>query len=329
MLLAWSDTKRGVMRVLVTGGAGFVGSHYVRALLGQAGPAVEIVVLVRLTHAGSRANLEFAGQSSRLTIVEGDICDSLFVNNVMKGIHHVVNFAAETHVDRSIDSPSAFLTNNVVGTQTLLHAAVSQGVERFVHVSTGEVYGSIDSGSCDERQKLRPSTPYGASKAGSDHIVEAYHKTYGLATLITRCSNNYGPYQFPEKLIPRFVTALFEGRNVPLYGDGGNIREWLYVEDHCRAVELVRASGTPGEIYNIGGGRSLTNHELTSVLLEACGVGWDRVTYVPDRRGHDYRHSLDGTKLHRELGFRPRVEFDTGLARTVKWFVENRSWWVR
>ena len=238
-----------------------------------------------------------------------------------------MHFAAESHVDRSITGAAPFVQTNVVGTQVLLDAALRHRVDRFVHVSTDEVYGSIAHGSWAEDQPLAPSSPYSASKAGSDLLALAYHRTHGLPVVVTRCSNNYGPYQFPEKVIPLFVTNLLDGRKVPLYGDGGNVRDWLHVSDHCTGVALVAARGRLGEVYHIGGGTELTNKELTARLLEACGAGWEMVEMVPDRKGHDRRYSLDITKISTELGYQPRIPFDIGLAETVQWYRDHRDWW--
>jgi dTDP-glucose 4,6-dehydratase len=318
------------MKVLVTGGAGFIGSHYVRSALTGRYPALreaEIVVLDKLTYAGSRANLDPVADSARLRFVQADILDTALVSDLMADVDEVVHFAAESHVDRSILGAAEFVLTNVVGTQTLLEAALRFDVARFVHVSTDEVYGSIASGSWSEDHPLEPNSPYSASKAGSDLIARAYHRTHGLPVMITRCSNNYGPYQLPEKVIPLFVTNLLDGLRVPLYGDGLNVRDWLHVDDHCRAVELVRARGRTGEVYNIGGGTELTNRELTERLLEACGAGWDMVEPVTDRLGHDRRYSLDISKVSSELGYAPRVAFDVGLAETVAWYREHRDWW--
>jgi dTDP-glucose 4,6-dehydratase len=238
----------------------------------------------------------------------------------------VVNFAAETHVDRSISGAADFVLTNVLGTQALLQASLDAGVSRFIQVSTDEVYGSIPEGSWTEEHILEPNSPYSAAKAGGDLIARAYARTYGLNVSVTRCTNNYGPYQFPEKVIPLFVTNLLDGRRVPLYGDGLNVRDWLHVDDHCRGIQLVLEKGEPGEIYNIGGGIELTNRELTEKLLEACGAGWDMVDYVQDRKGHDRRYSLDDDKL-RGLGYAPQIPFETGLAETVRWYREHRAWW--
>ncbi|RNL78602.1 dTDP-glucose 4,6-dehydratase [Nocardioides marmorisolisilvae] len=318
------------MRLLVTGGAGFIGSHYVRTVLSGAWGETEpeqVLVLDKLTYAGNRANLDPVAGDPRLEVVEGDIVDRELVDDLVSRVDAVVHFAAETHVDRSIRRAHEFVTTNVVGTQTLLDSARTVGVEKFVHVSTDEVYGSIAVGSWDEEQPLLPNSPYSASKASSDLIARAYHQTYGVPVCVTRCSNNYGPYQFPEKVIPLFVTNLIDGEDVPLYGEGANVRDWLHVDDHCRAVHLVLTGGRDGEIYNIGGGTELTNAELTGLLLEATGTDWDRVVNVADRPGHDLRYSVDISKISSELGYRPQVQFSEGLAATIEWYRENRAWW--
>jgi dTDP-glucose 4,6-dehydratase len=318
------------MRYLVTGGAGFIGSHYVRTLLTDAWGLDQpdrLTVLDKLTYAGNPANLDPVRDDSRLRFVEGDILDRALVDTLMAETDVVVHFAAESHVDRSILGAADFVMTNVVGTQTLLDSALHHQVGRFVHVSTDEVYGSIEQGSWTEEEPLLPNSPYSASKASSDLIARSYHRTHGLPVTITRCSNNYGPYQFPEKVVPLFVTNLVDGLTVPLYGEGGNVRDWLHVDDHCRGIHLVACGGRPGEVYNIGGGTELTNKELTSLLLEATGTGWDRVTQVPDRLGHDLRYSVDIGKITAELGYRPEVPFEKGLADTVAWYRENRAWW--
>jgi dTDP-glucose 4,6-dehydratase len=318
------------MRLLVTGGAGFIGSHYVRSVLagawGGARPE-RVVVLDRLTYAGNLANLADVRDDDRLEFVEGDILDRRLVDALMARADAVVHFAAESHVDRSILGAADFVVTNVVGTQTLLDSALHHRVDRFVHVSTDEVYGSIPEGSWDEHQPLLPNSPYSASKAASDLMARAYHRTHGLPVCITRCSNNYGPYQFPEKVIPLFVTNLLEGQKVPLYGEGHNVRDWLHVDDHCRGVHLVLDGGRPGEVYNIGGGTEMTNRELTARLLEACGAGWDMVEPVADRPGHDLRYSVDISKIRSELGYEPQVAFSVGLADTIRWYADRRDWW--
>jgi len=317
------------MRVLVTGGAGFIGSHYVRSLLGGAyeSDPSSVVVLDRLTYAGNLANLAPVWEDPRLRFVEGDILDIHLVDSLMDQVDAVVHFAAESHVDRSILGAADFVMTNVVGTQTLLDSALRHEVERFVHVSTDEVYGSIEDGSWPEDHPLEPNSPYSASKAGSDLIARAYARTHGLHVTVTRCSNNYGPYQFPEKVIPLFVTNLLDGGRVPLYGDGLNVRDWLHVDDHCRGIQLVLEGGRSGEVYNIGGGTELTNKELTDLLLQACGASWDSVDHVEDRKGHDRRYSVDISKISTELGYAPAVPFEQGLADTVAWYRDNRSWW--
>lgn len=318
------------MRVLVTGGAGFIGSHFVRRVLSGNYPwlaEAEVTVLDKLTYAGNEANLAPVAGDKRLTFVRGDICDAELVTRLMSGVDLVVHFAAESHVDRSIVGAADFVLTNVLGTQTLLQAAVAAGVGKFVHISTDEVYGSIEQGSWREDHVLEPNSPYSASKASSDLLARAFHRTHGLPVCVTRCSNNYGPYQFPEKVIPLFVTNLLDGRKVPLYGDGMNVRDWLHVDDHCDGISLVAERGRAGEIYNIGGGTELTNRELTERLLAAVGKDWDMVERVPDRKGHDRRYSVDITKITEELGYRPRVSFDQGLADTVAWYRDNRAWW--
>ena len=318
------------MRVLVTGGAGFIGSHYVRQVLGGGYETLrdaEVVVLDKLTYAGNEANLAPVAADPRLRFVRGDICDTSLVTDVMRGVDLVVHFAAESHVDRSILGAADFVLTNVLGTQNLLQAALEEGVGKFVHVSTDEVYGSIESGSWTEDHILEPNSPYSASKASSDLVARSFFRTHGLPVCITRCSNNYGPYQFPEKVIPLFVTNLLDGRKVPLYGDGLNVRDWLHVDDHCHGIQLVADGGRPGEIYNIGGGTELTNRSLTEKLLAAVGVGWEAVEPVEDRKGHDRRYSVDITKINGELGYAPRVSFEDGLAQTVSWYRDNRAWW--
>jgi dTDP-glucose 4,6-dehydratase len=316
------------MKVLVTGGAGFIGSHYVRCMLGGGYPGYErarVTVLDKLTYAGNTDNIPVGHE--RLTFVRGDICDPDVLAEVLPGHDAVVHFAAESHVDRSVTGAAPFVTTNVLGTQTLLDACVRARIPRVVHVSTDEVYGSIASGSWTEDWPLAPNSPYAAAKAGSDLIARSYWRTHGLSVSITRCCNNYGPYQHPEKVIPRFVTNLLEGRPVPLYGDGRNVREWLHVDDHCRAVHLVLTDGRDGEIYNVGGGTELSNRDLTERLLDLCGADRSMIRPVADRKGHDLRYSLDDTKIHAELGYEPRVRFDSGLAEVVQWYRDNAWWW--
>jgi dTDP-glucose 4,6-dehydratase len=324
------------MKVLVTGGAGFIGSHYVRTLLGGGFPGYEnarVTVLDKFTYAGNPANLApVAGAGAgAVTVVRGDIADAALLAEVVPGHDLVVNFAAESHVDRSIASAPSFVMTNVLGTQALMQACLDARVPRVVQVSTDEVYGSIAAGSWTEDAPLAPNSPYSAAKAGGDLIARAYARTHGLDVVITRCCNNYGPYQYPEKVIPLFVTNLLDGGRVPLYGDGRNVRGWIHVDDHCRGIQLALEKGQPGETYHINGDAELTNLELLQCLLDACqaiGVpaGWDSVVYVADRKGHDRRYSLDDGLL-RGLGYEPRTPFPAGLAATVRWYAENRAWW--
>lgn len=318
------------MKILVTGGAGFIGSNFVRRTLEDAYPGLEgadVVVLDALTYSGNEANLASVAQSPRYTFVRGDIRDTALLDQLLPGLDAVVHFAAESHVDRSVRDASIFVETNVVGTQRLLDAALRHSLPRFVHVSTDEVYGSIAEGSWDEDRPLEPNSPYSASKAGSDLLARSYVKTHGLNLSITRCSNNYGPFHFPEKVIPLFVTNLIDNLHVPLYGEGNNIRDWLHVDDHCRGIAMVLTRGRAGEVYNIGGGTELTNKELTQLLLDATGKDWSYVDRVADRLGHDLRYSVDISKISNELGYQPQVNFDQGLADVVQWYRDNRAWW--
>jgi dTDP-glucose 4,6-dehydratase len=317
------------MRILVTGGAGFIGSHYVRTLLGGGYPGFEdarVTVLDKLTYAGNLANLAPVAASPRFNFVRGDICDPARLAAVVPGHDSVVNFAAETHVDRSTVEASDFVAANVAGVQVLLQACLDAGIRRVVQVSTDEVYGSIPAGSWAEDDRLEPNSLYAAAKAGGDLMARAYTRTHGVDISITRCCNNYGPYQFPEKVIPLFVTNLLDGLKVPLYGDGRNVRGWIHVDDHCRGIQLVLERGEAGRVYHINGDAELTNIELTQALLECCGAGWDMVAYVEDRKGHDRRYSLDDTLL-RGMGYAPRIPLSEGLMNTVRWYQENRRWW--
>ena len=316
------------MRYFVTGAAGFIGSHFVRELMSGA-YGVEptgVTVYDKLTYAGNLENLAAVSSDPRFTFVQGDICDGDLLDQVLPGHDVVVNFAAETHVDRSIHGPQDFIVTNVVGTQTLLDACLRHGIPRTVHIGTDEVYGSIDEGSWDEDEPLLPNSPYSAAKAAAEMLVRAYFVTYGLNVSSTRCSNNYGPYQFPEKVIPLFVTNLIDGGKVPLYGDGMNVRDWLHVDDHCRGIALVVEKGQPGESYNIGGGLELTNRDLTERVLAVMGATWGSVQPVEDRKGHDRRYSVNDGKL-RALGYVPQHRFEDGLAETVTWYRENEAWW--
>ena len=315
------------MRILVTGGAGFIGSHYVRTLLSGGYPGYEdaaVTVLDKLTYAGNPANL--SPVSGRFTFVHGDICDARLLADMLPGHDAVVNFAAETHVDRSIAGAAEFITANVAGVQVLMDACNNAGIGRVVHVSTDEVYGSIPEGSWTEDSPLDPNSPYSAAKAGGDLIALSYARTHGVDVSITRCCNNYGPHQYPEKVIPLFTTNLLDGKPVPLYGDGANVRGWIHVDDHCRGIQLVLEKGAAGRVYNVDGGTELSNRELTAAILEACGATWQMVVPVTDRKGHDRRYSLDDSLL-RSMGYAPRVPFPDGLKATIAWYAENRPWW--
>lgn len=317
------------MRILVTGAAGFIGSHYIRTMLSGGYPRYEqasVTALDKLTYAGNLSNLEPVAHHPRYAFVHGDITDAALLRQVVPGHDLVVNFAAETHVDRSIADPPDFVAANVTGVQVLLQACLDAGVPRVVQVSTDEVYGDVPAGSSAEDAPLAPNSPYAATKAAGDLIARAYARTYGLNVSVTRCCNNYGPYQFPEKVVPLFTTSLLDGRPVPLYGDGGNVRGWVHVDDHCRGVQIVAERGRGGGVYNIGGDVELTNVQLTQALLDCCGAGWDLVGRVEDRKGHDRRYSLDDSRL-RGMGYAPRVPFADGLKTTVRWYQENRWWW--
>lgn len=316
------------MRYFVTGAAGFIGSHFVRELLAGAYGVkpTGVTVYDKLTYAGNLENLASVSGDPRFTFIRGDICDGDLLDDVLPGHDVVVNFAAETHVDRSIHGPQDFVVTNVVGTQTILDACVRHGIPRTVHIGTDEVYGSIDEGSWTEDEPLKPNSPYSAAKAAAEMLVRAYNVTYGLNVSSTRCSNNYGPYQFPEKVIPLFVTNLIDGKKVPLYGDGLNVRDWLHVDDHCRGIALVISRGEPGQSYNIGGGLELNNRELTERVLAAMGADWSMVQPVEDRKGHDRRYSVDDSRL-RAMGYAPQHSFDEGLAETVEWYRTNEDWW--
>jgi dTDP-glucose 4,6-dehydratase len=317
------------MRVVITGAAGFIGSRFTEVLLENAErlDVDDIVLFDALTYSGRRENMEEAMRDSRVSFVEGSITDAELTNNVVRGTYAVVHLAAESHVDRSITGARDFYETNVIGTHQLLESARDNDVQRFVHVSTDEVYGSIGEGSWREDHILEPNSPYSSSKAGSDLAALAYHRTYGIPVMVTRCSNNYGPRQFPEKVIPLFVTNLFDGVKVPLYGDGLNVRDWLFVDDHCRGILAVLERGRAGEIYNIGGGIELTNEELTTRLLDLCGYSDSMIEPTTDRLGHDRRYSVDWSKIKNELGYEPQMSFDEGLAYTVKWYHDNEAWW--
>ncbi|MED5361994.1 MAG: dTDP-glucose 4,6-dehydratase [Actinomycetota bacterium] len=312
------------MKVLITGGAGFIGSNFVRFHLANSDD--EITILDSLTYAGSRDTVLDFVDDPRVAFIEGDICDRETVAFAMKNHQAVVHFAAESHVDRSIEGSERFVTTNCVGTNTLCDLASDMEIERFVHISTDETYGSLERGSFTENDKLEPSSPYSASKAASDLIALGHHVTHGVPVIITRSSNNYGPFQFPEKLIPLFVTNLLDGLQVPLYGDGANVRDWIHVEDNCAAIQQVLQTGAVGEIYNIGAGNEISNFELTQILLALCERDESAIVNVDDRPGHDFRYSIDSARV-RNLGWSPRIDLEAGLVTTVDWYRNNETWW--
>ncbi len=311
--------------MLVTGGCGFIGSNFIRYVLGEH-PEDEVLNLDKLTYAGNPLNLRDVEKDPRYQFQRGDICEEEDVRKAFRWKPDaVVNFAAETHVDRSISDPEAFVRTDVLGTLRLLRVSLEAGV-RYVQISTDEVYGSIEEGSFTEESPLRPNSPYAASKASADLLVRSFVRTYGLDAVIVRSSNNYGPYQYPEKVIPLFVTNLLEGRKVPLYGEGRNVRDWLYVEDNCRAIDLVLRRGESGGVYNVGAGQEMTNLELARAILALLGKGEECIQHVPDRPGHDLRYSVDSTRV-RSMGWEPRYDFRSGLRETVRWYRENEGWW--
>ena len=315
------------MRLLVTGGAGFIGSNFVRRILdGTFSGISQVTVLDKLTYAGTLENLEILPANS-FEFIRGDISDPGLVSDLVKRNDAIVNFAAESHVDRSITGARDFIETNILGVQNLLAAALTNEVKTFVQISTDEVYGTISKGSWDEDFPLLPNSPYSASKASADLICRSYNRTFGLDVRVTRCSNNYGPYQFPEKIIPLFITNLMEGKKVPLYGKGLNVRDWLHVDDHCQGIFAVLTSGKPGNIYNIGGGRELTNRELTDLILRKFSRDESSIEYVADRLGHDLRYSVSHEKITRELGYQPKIQFEEGLEQTIEWYKNNESWW--
>jgi dTDP-glucose 4,6-dehydratase len=319
------------MRILVTGGAGFIGSNYVRRILdGTLKGINSVTVLDKLTYAGRLENLESVMQNKNFKFVKGDICNEQLVSKLAKEVDAIINFAAESHVDRSIGDASEFIKTNVVGVQNLLDATtLSKKKIRFLQVSTDEVYGSIQKGSWVEDDPLLPNSPYSASKAAAELLVRAYHRTHELDTVITRCSNNYGPFHFPEKLIPLFITNILEGQKVPIYGDGSNMRDWLHVDDHCQGIHAALFKGRSGEIYNIGGGIELSNLEITTKLLKIMGKNQSEIEFVRDRKGHDFRYSVDWSKSLNELGYSPKIDFENGLIKVVEWYRNNQSWWKR
>jgi dTDP-glucose 4,6-dehydratase len=314
------------LKVLITGGCGFIGSNFIRYMLANH-PGILITNLDKLTYAGNPENLRDIEDQENYTFVRGDICDARLVGELITDeLDAVVNFAAESHVDRSISGPDEFIQTDVFGTFTLLEACRKRQVPRYLQISTDEVYGSIESGSFTEESPMAPNSPYSASKAGGDLLVRAYHKTYGMPTLITRSSNNFGPYQYPEKLMPLFITNAMDDLELPLYGDGMNVRDWLFVTDNCAAIDLVLKNGIPGEVYNIGGGQERTNLEITRGILGVLGKPESLIQPVEDRLGHDRRYSLDFSKVA-ALGYKPRTDFEKMLDETVRWYVDNRAWW--
>ncbi|WP_223065898.1 dTDP-glucose 4,6-dehydratase [Paenibacillus caui] len=318
------------MKLLVTGGAGFIGSNFVLYMLKQH-PEYEIINVDALTYAGNLENLKSVEQNPKYTFVKADIQDAHAMDQLFRqGIDVVVNFAAESHVDRSILDPGIFVKTNVLGTQVLLDTAKKYGITKFVQVSTDEVYGTLgETGLFTEETPLAPNSPYSASKAGSDLLVRAYHETFGLPVNITRCSNNYGPYQFPEKLIPLMISRALNDQSLPVYGDGLNIRDWLYVEDHCSAIDLVIHQGRVGEVYNIGGNNERTNIQIVKTILEQLNKPESLITYVQDRPGHDRRYGIDPTKLTSELGWKPKHNFESGIKATIEWYLNHQEWWTR
>jgi dTDP-glucose 4,6-dehydratase len=314
-------------KVFVTGGAGFIGSNFIRLFLKER-PDMALVNFDALTYAGNLSNLKDCENEKQYTFIKGDITDQEAVSKAMKGCDVVINFAAESHVDRSITDPGIFVSTNVMGTQILLDVARQQSIETFLQVSTDEVYGSLGAtGLFTEDTPLQPNSPYSASKTGADCLVRAAFHTHGMDTRITRCSNNYGPYQFPEKLIPLFISNAMHDKDLPLYGDGGNVRDWLYVDDHNRAILAVLEKGKAGEVYNIGGNNEKNNKEITMTLLEILDKPESLIKHVTDRLGHDRRYAIDSSKLQEELGWQPLVNFEEGMALTVKWYQDNQAWW--
>ena len=317
------------MKLLVTGGAGFIGSNFVHYIL-EKYPEDQVINLDLLTYAGNIHNLDDVKDNPNHIFVQGNINNRELVRHLVKtyGITHFVNFAAESHVDRSILNPEIFVETNIQGTLALLNVAKEMGIEKYLQVSTDEVYGSLGAeGYFTEETPLAPNSPYSASKTGADLLVRSYYETYGMNVNITRCSNNYGPYHFPEKLIPLMITNAMDEKQLPIYGDGENIRDWLHVKDHCQAIDLVLRKGRKGEVYNIGGHNERTNNQIVDIIIEQLGVSRDLITYVDDRLGHDKRYAIDPTKLETELGWKPEYTFDTGILETIEWYLNNEDWW--
>jgi dTDP-glucose 4,6-dehydratase len=314
------------VKLLITGGAGFIGANFVR-YTAETHPEDDLVVVDAFTYAGHRSSL--APVADRISVVEADICDERTMDDVLAGCDVIVHFAAESHVDRSIDDPGPFLRTNILGTETLLRLARKHGIRRFHHISTDEVFGALplDGSRFDEGTPYAPRSPYAASKAASDHLVRAYGETYGLPFSITNCSNNYGPYHLPEKAIPLFITNALDGKKLPLYGDGRSVRDYLYVTDHCRAIDLVLHAGKEGGTYCVGGGAERDGVTVAETILDLLGLGRDQIEYVPDRPGHDRRYAIDATRISEELGWRPSVTFEEGMAATIRWYQEHEDWW--
>jgi len=314
------------MKLLVTGGAGFIGSHFIRLMLGRR-DVTRLINLDKLTYAGHLDNLRDLSRDPRYQFVRGDIANDKLVSRLVKGLDAIINFAAETHVDRSIHDAAPFLKTNVIGTQVLLQAARQAKIWRYLQISTDEVYGDIARGASRETDRLAPSSPYSASKAAADHLVQSYHRTYGLPTLLTRASNNYGPYQYPEKFLPLFITRAMQNQVLPLYGDGRQVRDWLHVLDHCKGIEAVLRKGKPGSIYNIGGGRGYENIDVAKLILKRLGRSTTLLQRVSDRPGHDRRYALSIVKIHKELGWQPEIPFSRGLHQLMDWYADHRVWW--
>jgi dTDP-glucose 4,6-dehydratase len=316
------------MKLLVTGGAGFIGSNFIRHILNKY-PKYQVINLDKLTYAGNLDNLKDIAKDSRYRFVKGDIGDAKIVDRLAQKVDAIINFAAETHVDRSILDPEAFIKTDVLGTFTLLEAVKKHKVKRYIQISTDEVYGSIQKGSFKETSPISPNSPYSSSKAGGDLLVRSYFVTYKLPVIITRSSNNFGPYQYPEKVVPLFITNALEDKPLPLYGDGKNVRDWLYVVDNCKAIDAVLHKGKDGEIYNIGGGNEIPNIEITSCILEMLGKPKSLIKKVQDRPGHDRRYSIDCSKIKKELKWHPETDFETALKETVEWYKNNAWWWKK
>ncbi|OQA30592.1 MAG: dTDP-glucose 4,6 dehydratase [archaeon ADurb.Bin336] len=315
------------VKLLITGGCGFIGSNFILHMINKY-PNYQIINLDKLTYAGNKANLTSIEKNPQYEFVEGDICDAKLVDECMKKVDAVVHFAAESHVDRSILFASEFVKTNVLGTQVLLDSALRNGLKRFHHISTDEVFGELGKeGKFSETTPYNPRSPYSASKAGSDHLARAYYSTFGLPITISNCSNNYGPYQFPEKLLPLFITNLIDSKKVPVYGKGQNIRDWIHVLDHCEAIDLILHKGKIGETYCVGGNAELTNMQITKMILDEFGFGEEMINYVEDRKGHDFRYAIEFSKIHSELNWSPKYNFKSGLKDTIKWYKENESWW--